>query len=536
MKDSIQLYSNKDESPGFLRGAIMWRGSVTPRILPILLLMTCYSLLVAVLDQLWLPLPHFNVTPFEYTGVVLGLVLVFRTYSVTDCSGNFINVSQNINVDDVTNPTASDPTTVSVECFSSIPAPDVTVVTDEADNCDGTPVVAWVSDDITSAVCDGATVTVIRTYSVTDCSGNSINVFQNINVDDITNPTASNPADINVECFSSIPAPDVTVVTDELDNCTGTVAVAWVSDDITSATCDGATVTVTRTYSVTDCSGNSINVYQTINVDDVSNPTASNPADINVECFSSIPAPDVTVVTDEADNCEGTVTVAWVSDDITSAVCDGATVTVIRTYSVTDCSGNFINVSQNINVDDVTNPTASNPDPITVQCFSDIPGSDISVVTDEADNCDGAPVVAYVGDDTYSSYCNGTHTVVTRTYSVTDCSGNSINVYQTITVDDNTPPTIISTDQTVCADVLPAQTYTVDGTEFDPTFDDNCGTLGTISYVLSGATTQASVVSSTLDGEVFNQGITTVTFTVYDCSGNSSTDNFDVTVNTKPTI
>ena len=46
MKDSIQLYSNKDESPGFLRGAIMWRGSVTPRILPILLLMTCYSLLV----------------------------------------------------------------------------------------------------------------------------------------------------------------------------------------------------------------------------------------------------------------------------------------------------------------------------------------------------------------------------------------------------------------------------------------------------------------------------------------------------------
>ena len=79
MKDSIQLYSNKDESPGFLRGAIMWRGSVTPRILPILLLMTSYSLLVVILDQYWRPLPHFNVTPFEYTGVVLGLVLVFRT-------------------------------------------------------------------------------------------------------------------------------------------------------------------------------------------------------------------------------------------------------------------------------------------------------------------------------------------------------------------------------------------------------------------------------------------------------------------------
>ena len=88
MKDSLQLYSNKDESPGFLRGALMWRGSVTPRILPILLLMTCYSLLVVILDQYWRPLPHFDVTPFEYTGVVLGLVLVFRTNTqVTNAGG-----------------------------------------------------------------------------------------------------------------------------------------------------------------------------------------------------------------------------------------------------------------------------------------------------------------------------------------------------------------------------------------------------------------------------------------------------------------
>jgi putative membrane protein len=79
MKNHIELHSNKDESSGFLRGATMWRGSVTPRILPILLLMTCYCLLIVTLDKYWRPLSHLAVTPFEYTGVVLGLVLVFRT-------------------------------------------------------------------------------------------------------------------------------------------------------------------------------------------------------------------------------------------------------------------------------------------------------------------------------------------------------------------------------------------------------------------------------------------------------------------------
>ncbi|MEQ1637322.1 MAG: bestrophin family ion channel [Methylococcales bacterium] len=79
MKNKTVLHSNKDESPGFLRGALMWQGSVTPRILPSLLLMSCYPILLVLLENYWQPLPHLDVTPFEYTGAVLGLVLVFRT-------------------------------------------------------------------------------------------------------------------------------------------------------------------------------------------------------------------------------------------------------------------------------------------------------------------------------------------------------------------------------------------------------------------------------------------------------------------------
>jgi ion channel-forming bestrophin family protein len=79
MKDMTHLMANKDESPHFLRGSLMWHGSVTPRIMPILLLLCCYPLLLVLLDHYWRPLPSLDVTPFEYTGVVLGMVLVFRT-------------------------------------------------------------------------------------------------------------------------------------------------------------------------------------------------------------------------------------------------------------------------------------------------------------------------------------------------------------------------------------------------------------------------------------------------------------------------
>ncbi len=103
MKKSIQLHSNKNESPDFLRSALMWSGSVTPRILSSLLLMTCYCLLIVALDQYWRPLPHLDVTPFEYTGVVLGLVLVFRTnagherwWEARKLWGGIVNQSRNI--------------------------------------------------------------------------------------------------------------------------------------------------------------------------------------------------------------------------------------------------------------------------------------------------------------------------------------------------------------------------------------------------------------------------------------------------------
>ncbi|WP_115811914.1 HYR-like domain-containing protein, partial [Winogradskyella pacifica] len=216
-----------------------------------------------------------------------------------------------ITVVDNEKPTASNPADINVQCLGDVPAADITVVTDEADNC-GTPSVAFVSQTADPAINNG---TITRTYSVTDTNGNSINVYQDIVILDNTDPTASNPADINVQCLSDVPAADITVVNDEADNC-GTPTVAFVNQTADPAINNG---TITRTYSVTDTNGNSINVYQDIVILDNTDPTASNPADINVQCLSDVPAADITVVNDEADNC-GTPTVAFVNQTADPAI------------------------------------------------------------------------------------------------------------------------------------------------------------------------------------------------------------------------
>jgi len=169
-------------------------------------------------------------------------------------------------------------------------------------------------------------------------------------------------------------------------------------------------------------------------------PTASAPDSAFVQCIGDVPAVDVLVVNDEADNCTVSPAVAHVGD-----VSDGLTCpeTITRTYSVTDDCGNQITVDQIIVVNDTIAPTASAPDTIFVQCTGDIPIPDIAVVTDAADNCTAAPVVAHVDDIGNGLSCPET---ITRIYSLTDDCGNQFTVDQIIIVNDTIAPTASTPD------------------------------------------------------------------------------------------
>ncbi len=106
---------------------------------------------------------------------------------------------------------------------------------------------------------------------------------------------------------------------------------------------------------------------------------------------------------------------------------------------------------------------------------------------------------------------------------VTDVMGAMAVCTATITVEDNTIPTITCVAGTQTRNTDPATcTYTAILTEFDPlAFSDNC----------SGVITNSVNGTATLAGEVFSEGTVTVTWTVTDPSSNTATCSFDVTVN-----
>ncbi|MDO5971499.1 gliding motility-associated C-terminal domain-containing protein [Flavivirga aquimarina] len=402
-------------------------------------------------------------------------IVVTRTYTITDDCGNFVTASQTINVQDTTLPTASNPANITVP-GGPAPAPDVTVVTDEADNCTAANdiVVAHVSDVSDNGNCPE---TITRTYSVTDECGNSINVTQTIFITDPILPTASNPADINVQCIDDVPAVDITVVTDEADN-QGTPVVAHVSDVSDGNSCPE---TITRTYSVTDICNNQILVTQNIIINDTTLPTVSGSiAESTVEGCTATDAttPVNTVAALEAlglaiaDNCTTDANLVVTNSDSATGTCP---IVVTRTYTITDDCGNFVTASQTINVNDTTLPTASNLADINVQCLADVPSPDINVITDAADNCTTNPIVVFVSDVSDNNTCAET---ITRTYSVTDDCGNTINVIQSIIINDTTPPVLtLPANQTAeCSDDLTPIAF---GTA---TATDNCDANPDITY------------------------------------------------------
>lgn len=126
--------------------------------------------------------------------------------------------------------------------------------------------------------------------------------------------------------------------------------------------------------------------------------------------------------------------------------------------------------------------------------------------------------------------------VTTNTFSVTDAAGLTSTCSFTVTVVDNQPPAVTCppnvtrpTDVDLCY-----ATYTPPV----PLNSDNCG-VTSVTWVMTGATTGASpltginYVPSTqfgLNGTT-GVGVTTITYTVKDAAGNTTTCSFTVTVN-----
>ena len=328
--------------------------------------------------------------------------------------------------------TALPPANENVECLLDVPAADINSVTNIVSDCP--TVVAFISD-----VSDGNTCPEIitRTYSVSDDCGNSVEVTQTITINDVTPPTASNPAGLIVECIDDVPTPDISVVNDAADNCTAVPTVSFVEDLSDGNTCPEI---ITRTYSVTDDCGNAINVTQTITINDITPPTASNPANINIP-LAPVPAPDITVVTDAADNCTLSPIVAFVEDQSDGGDCPEV---ITRTYSVTDDCGNETLVTQLIIIGGglVPSPTVIANGPICEgeDAVFTIDGLGDAVVTyDIGNGPETLTLIGGTGDVTVPSV-NSDVTITLSNISDGSCS-SMIEISETIVVNPLSLPT-----------------------------------------------------------------------------------------------
>ncbi|MBN2890226.1 MAG: HYR domain-containing protein, partial [Bacteroidales bacterium] len=112
-------------------------------------------------------------------------------------------------------------------------------------------------------------------------------------------------------------------------------------------------------------------------------------------------------------------------------------------------------------------------------------------------------------------------TIVTWTFN--DGNGNSTTANQNVIIDDVTDPTITCVgDQTINLPIGET-TYTVSGTEFDPTStNDNCGVASVENDYNS---------TSTLADEVLSAGTYTISWTVTDDAGNTNSCQTVLTIN-----
>src|SRR5262249_10986093 len=93
-----------------------------------------------------------------------------------------------------------------------------------------------------------------------------------------------------------------------------------------------------------------------------------------------------------------------------------------------------------VTVNDTQNPSITPPPDASYQCASEVPGASPAQAT-ASDNCPGVGVsVSETNNGGAGSPASPL--IITRKFKATDASTNSASATQTITVIDNTPPSI----------------------------------------------------------------------------------------------
>ena len=423
------------------------------------------------------------------------------TLTVTDSNGN---VSTNNCQTDVTVIDEIDPT---VECQdvsilwdgNGIPVISLAlVVTSALDNCMVTDTTIDLSGvDLNSLVC----VPQMAGLIVTDQSGNTDSCQFLVTVIDNEPPICSLANDITINAETTITADDLGFIVTGL--CPGEMFTTVVVPDMFLCE-DIGTQMVTVT--VTDENGNSSTCSAEVTVEDGTLPVC-NAMDVTIQLD------DMGQATITVNDVDGGSTAGCVDPTLavtpSSFDCDNVGINVV-TLTVTASNGMTAQCTANVTVEDDMNPLLDCPTDVSFDL--DANGNLTLVIGDLtnsiSDNCD--IVTQTLSENTFDCEDVGANIV---TVTVTDENSNTSTCAVNVVVEDNMAPTC-----ELIADLTFDPNITIDVADVLMSFNDNCN---------------MNAATAVLDQTMFDctdLGMNTITLTITDDSGNSSTCSTEITI------
>ena len=442
------------------------------------------------------------------------------TWTATDVEGLKTSATQTVTVADKENPALTAPANISVRVNVTVSFASVSVgtATITSDNCHDATVSGSRSDNAPLNAGYPIGVTTIK-WNAVDASGNTASASQTVTVTPNVAPKLVVPANIVVgtdarACVANIASLGTPVYKDDLDG------VKLVGERMDGKALDAPYpkgMTTVR-WTATDADGASVSSDQLVTVNDLELPSLDAVSNVSVRQERGVPRATVPLTQPGAsDNCGGVDVFAVRSDNALLSAAFPVGVTTV-TWTAKDGSGNLNKVSQTITVVGNVPPAVTPGANIVANTDRGVCAASVNVASASVkDDIDGWTLAGERSDGQplNAAYPKG---VTTVKWTATDYDYATTSASQTVTVQDKEKPSIVAPQSlSVPKDRGLPSAVVATGS---PSVEENCPLVRVDGSRSDGAALAAA----------YPVGVTTITWTATDASGNSASATQTITV------
>ncbi|HJQ12787.1 MAG TPA: HYR domain-containing protein [Gemmatimonadaceae bacterium] len=441
-------------------------------------------------------------------------------WTATDVEGLQSSVDQTVTVTDKEKPVLTAPDNISVRVNVAVSFASVSVGTAAvtSDNCKDAVVSGARSDNAPLNAGYPIGVTTI-TWTALDASGNSASATQTVTVAPNVAPKLVVPANIVVNtdaraCVANVASLGTPAFKDDLDG----VKIVGERSDRLALDAPYPKGMTTVHWTATDADGASVSADQLVTVNDMELPALEGVSNISVRQDRGVPRASVALSQPGvSDNCGNVEVSAARSDNMPLGSVFQVGVTTV-TWTAKDGSQNIAKVSQTVTVVGNVAPVISPAENIVVSTDRGLCAASVNVGAPVVkDDIDGWSLAGERSDDQplNAAYPKG---VTTVKWTATDYDYATSSASQTVTVQDKEKPSIVAPRSLSVPNDrgLPSAVIATGS----PSVEENCPLVRVDGLRSDGASLAAA----------YPVGVTSITWTATDASGNSASAVQTITV------